>query len=203
VSAGAGWRVRFDGWEDKVYKLAEVNKWVEMATDIGYDDDDDAGESAGAIGDDGNCDGRDPLQTFVCEICSEENVRSEQWFAMSPCQHGMCTTCIARLAALGAAMFHCPLCKAKIENYTGPVAKHNPRWVMDPALLMEDDTEDTTVCYGAVLHIHCMLDTLMMMCTAAPQFVASPDFCLFARATAAKMQLTTSKFLRKNIPELH
>ena len=105
----------------------------------------------------------------------------------------MCTTCIARLAALGAAMFHCPLCKAKIENYTGPVAKHNPRWVMDPALLMEDDTEDTTVCYGAVLHIHCMLDTLMMMCTAAPQFVASPDFCLFARATAAKMQLTTSK----------
>ena len=85
--------------------------------------------------------------TFSCELCAEDNVGAEQWFTIDPCQHGMCTSCIGRLAANGAEMFHCPYCKGGIRNYTGTVARAAPAWAKDSALIMQDDTTDTAVCY--------------------------------------------------------
>jgi hypothetical protein len=84
---------------------------------------------------------------FSCELCAEDNVGAAQWFTIIPCQHSMCTSCIRRLAANGAEMFHCPYCKGKIGNYTGAVARTTPAWVKDSALIMQDDTTDTAVCY--------------------------------------------------------
>ena len=88
-----------------------------------------------------------PDGTFSCELCAEDNVGAEQWFTIDPCQHGMCTSCIGRLAANGAEMFHCPYCKGGIRNYTGTVARAAPAWAKDSALIMQDDTTDTAVCY--------------------------------------------------------
>jgi hypothetical protein len=84
-----------------------------------------------------------------CSLCAEDTVAPADWFIISPCHHGMCTSCITRHAANGRNMFTCPWCQGGIENFPGEVPKSMPRWAIDDALVLEDDTTDTALCYGA------------------------------------------------------